>query len=114
MKNLLALVLFLMAGVFQASAQNLPTIRIINDTGYDVYYIYISPSDTDDWGEDFLGDDNILLDGQSVNIRLDYPLSQTDTYDICVEDKDGDTYSKYEIKLTNNIRIIFTEDDLEF
>jgi hypothetical protein len=113
MKKPLMLALFLLAGVFSASAQNLPSIRITNNTGYDVYYIYISPSDSDDWGEDVLGDD-ILLDGHSVNIQLDHPLGGDGIYDICLEDEDGDSYSKYEVQLTNNARIVFTEEDLDF
>jgi hypothetical protein len=113
MKKLLILGLFLLAGVFSVSAQNLPSIRITNNTGYDVYYIYISPSDSEDWGDNFLGDD-ILLDGHSINIRLDYPLSSFDTYDFYLEDEDGDTYFRYEVEITNNARIVFTEADLEF
>jgi hypothetical protein len=114
MKKLFILGLLLLAVAFSASAQNLPSIRITNDTGYTVYFIYISPSESDDWGEDVLGEYNILLDGDSVNIRLDYPLSEVDTYDIYVEDEDGDTYFKYEVKVTNNARIVITEDDFEF
>jgi hypothetical protein len=112
-KKLLILGLFLLAGAFSVSAQNLPSVRITNNTGYDVYYIYISPSDNDEWGEDFLEDD-ILLDGHSVNIQLDYPLSMADTYDFCLEDEDGDTYFKYEVEIADNARIVFTEADLEF
>jgi hypothetical protein len=113
MKKALILGLFFLAGAFSLSAQSLPSIRITNNTGYDVYYIYISPSDSEDWGEEFLGDD-ILLDGHSVNIRLDYPLSRVAVYDIRVEDEDGDTYVKREEKLTDNARIVFTEADLDF
>jgi hypothetical protein len=113
MKQALILGLFLLAGAFSLSAQNLPSVRITNNTGYDVYYIYISPSDSEDWGEEFLGDD-ILLDGHSVNIQLDHPLSTVDTYDFYIEDEDGDTYFKYEVEITNNARIVFTEADLEF
>jgi hypothetical protein len=112
-KKLLILGLFLLAGTFSVSAQNLPSVRITNNTGFDVYYVYISPSSSDDWGEDMLGDD-ILLDGYSVDIQLGYPLSRVSTYDIYLEDEEGDTYSKYEVKLTNNARIVFTEEDLEF
>jgi hypothetical protein len=113
MKKFLILGLFLLVGIFSASAQNLPSIRITNNTGYDIYCIYISPSESDDLGDDFLEDD-ILLDGHSVNIRLDYPLSMVDTYDIWVEDEDGDSYYQFEVEITNNARIVFTEEDLEF
>jgi hypothetical protein len=113
MRKLLIPVLFLLAGAFSVSAQSLPSIRITNNTGYDVYHIYISPSDTEGWGDDFLEDD-ILLDGHSVNIRLDYPLSSVDTYDLFLENEDGDSYFKYEVTLTTNARIVFTEADLGF
>jgi hypothetical protein len=113
MKKALFLGVFLLAGFFAASAQNLPSVRITNNTGYDVYYVYISPSSSDEWGEDMLGDD-VLLDGYSIDIPLGYPLSSVDTYDIYLEDEDGDTYFKYEVKLTNHARIVFTEGDLEF
>jgi hypothetical protein len=113
MKRLFILGLFLLTVAFSASAQDLPSIRITNNTGYDIYYIYISPSDAEGWGDDFLGDD-ILLAGHSINIRLGYPLSMVDTYDVCVEDEDGDTYRKDKLKLTDNARIVFSEEDLEF
>jgi hypothetical protein len=113
MKKSLILALFLMAGVFVVSAQNLPSIRITNNTGHDVYVIYISPSDTEDWGENFLGDDT-LLDGHSINIRLNYPLSVVDTYDIYLEEENGDTYRKNKVKVTDNARIVFTEEDFVF
>jgi hypothetical protein len=113
MKKLFVLGLFLLLGRFSLAAQSLPSIRITNDTGYDVYYVYISPSNDDEWGDDFLGDD-ILLNGHSVDISLNYPLNSVDTYDIYVEDEDGDTYFKYEVIITDNARIVFTEADLDF
>jgi hypothetical protein len=113
MKKLLVLGLLLLAGAFLASAQNLPSIRITNNTGYDVYHIYISPSESDDWGADFLEDD-VLLDGHSIEIQPGYSFSGSGAYDICLEDEDGDIYSKYEVQLTDNARIVFTEEDLEF
>jgi hypothetical protein len=113
MRKLFVFGLVLLLGAFSASAQSFPSVRITNNTGFDVYYIYISPSESDDWGDNFLEND-ILLDGHSADIGLKYPLSSVDTYDICLEDGDGDSYFKYEVKITNNARMVFTEADLEF
>jgi hypothetical protein len=112
MKKALILGVFLLAGFFAASAQNLPFVRITNNTGYDVYCIYISPSSSEDWGEDMLGD--ILLDGDSINIQLGDTLSRVNIYDICLEGEYGDTYSKYNETLTNNAWIVFTKEDMDF
>jgi hypothetical protein len=113
MKKLFVLGLFLFLGVFSVSAQNLPSIRIVNNTGNDVYLIYVSPSESDDWGEDLLGDENTLEDGETFTVRLQSPLSSIDTYDIGLEDEYGDAYTKFEVKITNNGRIEFTQDDLD-
>ena len=39
---------------------DLEEVTIINDTGYDIWYIFISPSDSDMWGIDHLDDETIL------------------------------------------------------
>ena len=44
-------------------------VSIRNDTGFDIWYVYISPTDSDDWGEDRLGDE-VILDGDSFTIRI--------------------------------------------
>ena len=112
MKKLMLLGLCLLLGTFAVFAQDQPSIRIVNNTGFSIYYIYASPSDNDNWGPDLLGDD-ILENGQTFTYRLPESLSRTSVYDIGLEDEDGDTYVKWEVKLTNNARIVFTIDDLE-
>ena len=44
------------------------TIEIDNDSGADVWYLYISPADIDDWGDDWLGDD-VIGDGERYVIE---------------------------------------------
>ena len=112
MKKLILTGLFLVLGVFVLSAQNLPSVRIVNNTGKEIFYIFISPSDDDNWGGDLLGED-ILENGQTFTYRLPHPLSRVSLYDIGMEDEDGDTYVKWEVTITDNARIVFTIDDLE-
>lgn len=60
---------------------------IVNKTGYDIYYVYVSASNDDDWGEDVM-DEDVLEAGQTVHIRFSGSSNQ-DMWDIMVEDGDG-------------------------
>jgi hypothetical protein len=113
MKKLILASLFFILGAFVLSAQNLPSIQIVNDTGYTFYYLYVSPSESDKWGDDILGD-KILRSGETFTFRLPQPLSSVNVYDFLAEDEDEDPYYKYEVTITNNARIVFTFDDCYF
>jgi len=93
-------------------AQQLPKITIVNNTGYPVYMVFASPNVDEDWGEDLLGD-RMLEDGQSADITLLLPLSRVNLYDIMLVDTDDDTYSKFAVKITNNMKVVFTFDDFD-
>jgi len=89
-----------------------PVITVVNNTGYTCYYLYLSPSSTDDWEEELLGD-SILESGQSVRVRLEYPLSRENRYDFLMVDLDGDTYTKWRVLLTEDAVVVFTFDDID-
>ncbi len=59
-------------------------LEIINNSSVDIYYVYISPSDSDEWGEDWLGDD-IVPAGERYTIT-GIPFG---TYDLRADDADG-------------------------
>jgi len=90
----------------------LPIVKIINNTGYTVYWVYISPTSADGWEEDVL-DDDVLLNGQSVNVRLPYFLNTINSYDIRLKDSDGDTYTKWNVLISTNKVIEFNIGDLD-
>ncbi|MDR2578345.1 MAG: serine protease [Chitinispirillales bacterium] len=95
-----------------ADGSTLPTVRIANRTGYTGHYLYLSPNDSDDWGDDVLGD-NILPSGSTFIARLPRPLSVTNRYDIRLTDSDGDTYTQMNVLMTQNgvIDIVFGDID---
>ena len=95
MKKALFLGVFLLLGTFVLFAQSKPVLTIVNNTGNTIYYIYISESDNDDWEEDVLGDDQILLPGESFNCHLPH----TGTWDLLAEDENEDIYELYEIRV---------------
>ncbi len=76
---------------------------LVNDTGMDIYALYISPKDEDNFGEDILGLD-VLADGESAEIKVDIK-GDTCVWDLMIEDEDGDSYYWDEIDLCKYKRI---------
>lgn len=75
-----------------APDMDLGEITIVNETGYDIHYLFFSPSDSQMWGVDQLDKDTILTTGQSVSLLL--PLQEYDvSYDVQAVDEDTDTYT---------------------
>jgi len=102
MKKVMLVGVLLLLGTFMLFAQSGPTIAVVNNCGYPIYYIYISTADTDNWEEDVLGD-GVLMPGQTVNVRL----PRNGTWDFMAVDQDGDEYIVYGVRVpgTNRINI---------
>ena len=98
---------------FSASlhAEELPQIIIVNRTGYTITNVYFSSTADDEWGLDRLAANAIIRNNQSVTFTLSYPINEVNRYDIMVIDGDGDTYTKLNVRVSNNSRIEFTIED---
>ena len=106
-KLLLVVLLFSTAVLF---AQNPGSVTIKNETGYQIDYIYFSPSSFDDWGDDFLGEEG-LNDGDEIDIVLDREIDDDQfIYDIQAVDEDNDYYTIYEIDISENPDVNITMD----
>ena len=74
------------------------SVRITNDLGsWDIWYVYVSPSEESQWGQDRLGSSGILSPGNTITVKV-----APGTYDIMVTDEDGDTYSRYGVDVGPN------------
>lgn len=105
MKKVLSLALALTAAVsFQASAN---TIKLVNQTGWDLYEIYLSPSSQDSWGEDHLGD-QILETGDSLTLT-DVTNGR---WDLLIVDMDGDKCTVSDIHITASETVNISGEDL--
>ena len=113
MKKLMLTGLLVLLGAFSVYAQNLPSVKVVNNTGHYIYHVFVSPAENDSWGNDILGADDILENGQTVTFELTQPLNVMSVYDIRLVDEERNCYVKWSITMTNNIRIVFTIDDLD-
>jgi hypothetical protein len=74
-------------------------LEISNDTGsYEFYFVYISPADSDSWGDDWLGSEETISPGYSRSFNLD-----NGSYDVMVEDEDGDTYTFWNVGVSGTV-----------
>jgi tetratricopeptide (TPR) repeat protein len=88
------------------------SITIVNNTGYSVYFMYISPEYSDRWGSDILNSTEVLRNKKSRRVILP-PINIARRYDIRLRDRDGDTYTKWGVTITPNMTITFTILDID-
>jgi hypothetical protein len=62
------------------------TLEITNQSGAEIWYVYISPTEAEDWGEDWLGEEDVIPEGET-HLITGIPAG---TYDIRVEDQLGE------------------------
>ncbi len=83
-------------------------INITNDTGnYSFFYVHISPSSADSWGDDFLGSSETISAGESRRFRVD-----NDTYDIKIIDEDDDEYIFWNVDVSGTLDLYVSLDDI--
>lgn len=84
-------------------------VEVTNDTGYDIYFLYISPGKAKTWEEDVLGED-ILKTGQTVRVTVSG--AKSGIFDIRAQDEDGDTYTLWDVDIAAR-DVTFTLSDLD-
>ena len=77
----------------------LDTIKIVNNTGYTIYHLYVSPATSSSWGDDLLGFFGIIEDGEEYDTEI--PADAT-LYDIRLVDSDGDSYTQWDVDVSRS------------
>jgi hypothetical protein len=88
----------------------LPVIVILNNTGYYIYYLYIKPSTSSDWGS---YDYAYLSDGESRTVSLSQSLSANNIYDIRLYtgSSSGYNFIKTNVTVTEGMIVTFDVSD---
>lgn len=87
MKNLtkLSLAAMLLCAVSMPAFAERATVKVINQSKWEIHHLYLSSSENEEWGPDQLGE-HVLTKGDSFTLTK----IPCDTYDIKVVDEDGD------------------------
>lgn len=85
-QSLIGVALMSLAGLTWADNDELD-FTLVNQTGRDIHYLYVAPNQSDDWGDDLLGE-NILINRDQIDIRFS-PKSTAAFWDLQVEYEDG-------------------------
>ncbi len=75
-KQILLLVALVFAATTWTQAQTVLDFKLVNKTGQTFYAVYLTDTDTEDWGEDILPD-AMVEDGDVVDISFNYVDDET-------------------------------------
>lgn len=67
------------------------TVNVKNSTGYDLYYLFLSPADSEAWGADVLDETSTLDKGKTISLLVPASGSAVE-YNVMASDEDGDLY----------------------
>ncbi|WP_306479936.1 zinc ribbon domain-containing protein [Mediterraneibacter sp.] len=93
---IIALVIIVAIGIFKCSSKDeilRYNVHVINNTGFDIYALYASEPEVDDWEEDLLGND-ILRNGERVDIEFVITEEDLD-WDFAIENFEGNILEFY-------------------
>lgn len=93
---MIVLVIVVVIGIFKCSSKKDMlsfTMHVVNNTGIDIYALYASEINVDNWEEDLLND-NILYDGERFDIEFRITEDNLD-WDFAIEDAEGNMLEFY-------------------
>ncbi len=84
---------------------------LINSTGVEIYALYVTPHNANEWGEDILGVDTLLAD---EDVLINFPRKTRETYwDLRVEDEEGEfiEWHKLNLKKISTVELLFEKNN---
>jgi hypothetical protein len=106
----LVLVLFTLlllgSSVFALNPEELNSITFYNNTGFDIWYLFFSPGDSDEWGADILGSTRTLANGLELDFYIHYP-APCNTFDFMAIDEEGDAYYIWDFEICDGREAFF-------
>jgi len=115
-KSVFIFLMFLipLTALFSFDSDYLNRVTFINKTGADIWYIFLSPADSGEWGFDILGSERMLEDNNLLSFFIIYP-DHENNFDIMAIDEDGNTFILFEETISDDeeANIIITESDLD-
>ncbi|MBB6481253.1 hypothetical protein [Spirochaeta isovalerica] len=115
-KQILILLIMLLPilSLFSYDPSSLNRVTFINKTGADIWYVFLSPGDSSEWGFDILGSERVLENNNLLSFYVFYP-NYSDNFDIMAIDENGKTFVLYEKEFSDDeeITVLITSGDEE-
>ncbi|MCK4505640.1 MAG: hypothetical protein KAW14_08495 [Candidatus Aegiribacteria sp.] len=94
--------------ILETGEGSAPVVITNNLGGWDIYFVYVDPSESDEWGDDCLGIE-ILGQDDEITVWVD-----PGTYDLRAADVDGDTYTLWDVEVdVDGYYWFITLDDMD-
>lgn len=103
--SILGIVVVLLISFSSLAFAGAQDFSLVNNTGVDIHYVFITPHHANDWGSDVMGKDS-LPNGSSVAISFS-PGDKATFWDIRVEDLAGNflMWENFNLKEISTITI---------
>jgi hypothetical protein len=92
MKNKVLFLFVIVAGLFLFSAKNSSaqalTYQVVNNTGVTLVDVYVTPSETNNWGNDILPND-LFENGSTITVTIPADYGTTCMFDMKITDAAG-------------------------
>ena len=116
LRALFALMALLLAALVftppRAAAESQLDFTLVNDTGYEINKVFLSPNQSDDWGNDVLGKGVRLPDGESTDITFRRRAEHVGSWDLKILFNDGEYrfWRNFDLTSISEITIHYKHD----
>ena len=95
-----------------AKAESALDFTLVNDTGYTIDKVFISPSKAEDWGDDVMGPDDQVPDGKSVKIHFSRAHEKETKWDIKIvfTDNENRFWTDLDLSTISEVTIHYKND----
>lgn len=110
--SLVAVLLTFLLVPTPARADSALDFVLVNDTGYTIDKVFISPNKMDQWGEDVMGPDDQVPDGKSVKIHFSREHEKTTKWDIKIvfTDNENRFWTNLDLSTISEVTIHYKDD----
>lgn len=82
------------------------SITVVNNSGWEIRHVYLSPANNDNWGPDQLGEGGVIASGQSFTLSVTWDQP---TVKVITEDQNG-CFLSSTVSATGNAVLTITND----
>jgi hypothetical protein len=85
---------------------------LVNDTGYTIDKVFVSPSKLEEWGEDVMGPDDQVPDGKSVKIHFSRAHEKDTKWDLKIVFTDNESryWTNLDLSTISEVTIHYKND----